>query len=165
MAHSEKPGHATRRSAPLDRAQRWHPGVQRGDNPAVALSVDPGHVGIGEDTVLADDGIPHHVRSLAPVGDSAESQVAVVRLRRMEISDWRFGYAEWKSQVACCGYVKWRSPARQPAATGSAVDEPQAATAGPFRKIKILIRNVRVVTPSAPPLQQRASGTPRRCQG
>src|SRR5215469_9188995 len=99
MAHSEKPGHATRRSAPLDRAQRWHPGVQRGDNPDVALSVDPGHVGIGEDMFLADDGIPHHVRSLAPAGASAESQVAVVRLRRMEISDWRFGYAEWKSQV------------------------------------------------------------------
>ena len=46
----------------------------------------------------------------------------MVRLRRMEIPGWRAGYAEWKSQVACSGYVKWRSPARQLAATGSALD-------------------------------------------
>lgn len=42
-----------------------------GDDRDVALSIDPGRVGIGEDAVLADDGIPDHVRSLAPQGVAA----------------------------------------------------------------------------------------------
>jgi hypothetical protein len=71
-----------------------------GDNPDVALSIDPGHVGIGDDTVRAGDGVTDHVRSFAPQGITAESQVAVVRLRRMAIPGWWYGYAEWKSPIA-----------------------------------------------------------------
>jgi hypothetical protein len=44
--------------------------VRCGDDRDVALRIDPGRVGISEDTVLAD-GIPDHVRSLAPQGVAA----------------------------------------------------------------------------------------------
>jgi len=137
MARLEKPRHTRRRSALLDRAQRWHPVVRCGDDRDVALSIDPGRVGIGEATVLADDGIPDHVRSLAPQGVAAESQVAVVRLRQMEIPGWWCGYVEWESQVAWCGYVEWRSPAR--AACGNRLGAGRAlrtATTSPFGKTK-----------------------------